>query len=266
MQQKMASLSKRRKPFLSVTAISAFDTTKLNIISAPNFRTKTLNSLTESDFNINYMSSSSNSIEEQSNSKSGFKQLRHLKESGANINVANIAASFSPVITALPAQLQLGVKLPKTQQLLAVKSESSTGIFYKECPKHIYKILDAVCLDSKCKHRTIICGGCKDDAHRGHKTIHLRHFLDNMKDRASGTSKSILVDGSLESMKDFRRNFNDEIAHLRDTFERTLQEVERKTNDALDSAEAEFSNSNNLDYEHRSLLEDFKYDHADDDL
>jgi hypothetical protein len=70
-------------------------------------------------------------------------------------------------------------------QFAKIEPLPNTDIFYKECPKHKYRIFEAVCLDMHCKNRTIVCSGCREESHRGHQIIYLRDFLESIKEKTS---------------------------------------------------------------------------------
>lgn len=53
---------------------------------------------------------------------------------------------------------------------------------YPECTKgdcHVGEVLNLVCLEPQCIHKSVICGICYDEAHRAHKIRPLKLIINN---------------------------------------------------------------------------------------
>ena len=55
---------------------------------------------------------------------------------------------------------------------------------YPECTKgenHVGQVLNLVCLEAKCINKSVICGICFDQEHRGHNIKPLKIIINNSK-------------------------------------------------------------------------------------
>lgn len=78
-----------------------------------------------------------------------------------------------------------------------MKTQLPNKINYPECPRgenHIGEPMSRVCVDAKCPNKSLICSVCEELEHKGHSTLPVKLFLDELcKQRMSISSDADLL-------------------------------------------------------------------------